>query len=322
MAAASRPTVSTDPDARATSCVAIVGADGRLEDGASRAVVPWWSFTKTLIAAAVLRLAERRRLTLDERLDGLPFTLRQLMQHRAGVGNYGQMAAYHQAVARGDEPWSEDEFLVRVPADQLLYPPGEGWAYSNIGYLLLRRLLVRRSGVAFAELLHDLVLSPLGLPRARLAETPADMRDTVFDDGSGYDPRWVSHGTVVGPVAEAALALDRLLGGDFLEPMTLRAMLDAHPLGGPLPGRPWLTTGYGLGLMMGTMQGAGVERPLAVAGHSAGGPGSAGAVYRTLVDGERRTAAVFVAGTDEGPAEAIALRRLVPCICAGTDSRL
>ena len=30
---------------------ATVAADGTLEDGASRAVVPWWSFTKALIAA-------------------------------------------------------------------------------------------------------------------------------------------------------------------------------------------------------------------------------------------------------------------------------
>ena len=32
-----------------------------------------------------------------------PYTLRQLLQHRAGVANYGALSAYHDAVARNDE---------------------------------------------------------------------------------------------------------------------------------------------------------------------------------------------------------------------------
>ncbi len=67
--------------------IAVVDAEGGLETGASAAVVPWWPFTKTLIAVAVLRFAERGEVALDAPLDGYPFTTRQLLQHRAGVGN-------------------------------------------------------------------------------------------------------------------------------------------------------------------------------------------------------------------------------------------
>ncbi|HZH26125.1 MAG TPA: serine hydrolase domain-containing protein [Azospirillaceae bacterium] len=293
------------------SHTAVVNANGQLESPTSAAIVPWWSFTKTLIAACVLRLAEDGRLGLDAPLDGMPYTPRDLLQHRAGVGDYGGLPDYHEAVAAGEVPWSEDDLLARVPPDRLLFAPGTGWAYSNVGYLLLRRRIERTCGLGLKDALHRLVLEPLGLRFARVAETPQDMRATVFEGGHGYHPGWVYHGTVVGPVAEAALALHRLLTGGLLSPASRAALLDRYPIGGAVAGRPWRTAGYGLGLMMGAMQGPGMAKPLEVVGHSAGGPGSVGAVYHTSGDGGCRTAAVFAAaGRSEGVAEYEALRLL------------
>ena len=70
---------------------ATVDARGRLHPGSSTAVVPWWSFTKTLIAACALRLVEDGRLALDAPLAAGPYTLRHLLQHRAGTGAAGQL---------------------------------------------------------------------------------------------------------------------------------------------------------------------------------------------------------------------------------------
>jgi CubicO group peptidase (beta-lactamase class C family) len=241
----------------------------------------------------------------------VPYSLRDLLQHRAGIGNYGGMRDYHEAVARGDEPWSEAELLARIPPDRLLFAPRAGWAYSNVGYLLVRRAIEAATGAGLAEALRTLVLAPLGLEAARLAVTRADMRETAFAGAHGYHPGWVYHGTVIGPVAEAALALHRLLHGDLLRPASRAALLDRHPIGGPLEGRPWHETGYGLGVMTGTMLRPGMAEPLEVAGHSAGGPGSVGAVYGRLGSGPPRTAAVFMEGSDEGLAEEGVLRSLV-----------
>ncbi len=44
------------------------------------------------------------------------------------------------------------------------------------------------------------------------------MRATAFEGGQSYHPGWAFHGIVVGPVAEAALALHRLLRGGLLTP--------------------------------------------------------------------------------------------------------
>jgi D-alanyl-D-alanine carboxypeptidase len=290
---------------------ALVDVTGTLHQRcADEAVVPWWSFTKTLIAAAVLRLAEAGRLDLDVPFGRHPFTPRQLLQHRAGLGDYGGLATYRKAVARDDDPWPEEVLLRQVPPDRLLFPPGSAFAYSNVGYLLLRHLVEECSGTPFAAALSGLVLDPLGLKGARLARTRADMASTAFSGGTPYHPVWVFHGVVVGPVAEAALALHRLLNGHLLLPASRAALLAAMPVGGAPAGRPWQITGYGLGLMIGTMQHPPMKSPLAVVGHSAGGPGSVGAVYHAPFGGDCRTAAVFAAGADEGPVEHAALRLL------------
>jgi len=80
-------------------------------------------------------------------------------------------------------------------------------------------------------------------------------------------------------------------------------MTKAHALGGALPGRPWQTTGYGLGLMIGHS-----EAGLAL-GHSGAGPGSVSAVYHFPERKTAATIAVFGEGDAEGPAEAEAVRR-------------
>jgi hypothetical protein len=64
-------------------------------------------------------------------------------------------------------------------------------------------------------------------------------------------------------------------------------MLTAHPVGGPWPGRPWRSGGYGLGLMIGEG-----EPPGLYIGHTGAGPGSTAAVYQRSPGG-KRTVAVF-----------------------------
>src|SRR5262249_25572874 len=135
---------------------------GRLTEHDRRSLpVPWWSLTKTAIAGAALALVGDGRLALDEPLDSRPYTLRQLLQHPAGVREYGAWAAYHEAVSRQEPPWSVDELLRRVDAKRLLFTPGADWAYSNVGYLFVRRLIEDETGERFDTTLRRLVFEPL-----------------------------------------------------------------------------------------------------------------------------------------------------------------
>jgi len=92
--------------------------------GAATALFPWWSFTKTALAIAALRLVGQECLHLDGALPGKAFSLRQLLTHRAGVPDYGGIDAYHRAVSRREDAWSRATLLEAAGADQLLFEPG------------------------------------------------------------------------------------------------------------------------------------------------------------------------------------------------------
>jgi CubicO group peptidase (beta-lactamase class C family) len=273
---------------------AVVTSNGDAAD------VPWWSFSKTVIAAAALALVRDGRLALDEPLPDRPYTLRQLLQHRAGLTEYGRLPAYHEAVGRNEDAWPADEMLARTAADRLVYEPGKGWGYSNIGYYFIRRLIEQTTGHALGDALDDLMLKPLGIAGVRFAADRAHYSPE-------YDPRWVYHGLLVGPLQQAALLLQRLLTGDLLPPPLLSAMCDRYLVGGPIAGRPWKTPSYGLGLMIGETTGGEL-----IAGHTGGGPGSAVAVYHRL-DRPAGTAAAFAADGDDASVEGACVALLRTC---------
>ncbi|MGB3407541.1 MAG: hypothetical protein WBA67_08600 [Jannaschia sp.] len=89
-----------------------------------------------------------------------------------------------------------------------------------------------------------------------------------------------------------------ILRGDLLTNETKAQLTDFRPIGGPIPGRPWRTTGYGLGLMIGSM-----DRTGPVAGHSGSGPFSTCAVY---VAGDRAGAAFAASRSEATPERAVA----------------
>ena len=249
-----------------------IDADGRLAGEETTAVVPWWSLTKTAVAACALGLAAAGRLDLDAPLPGRPHSLRRLLRHEAGLPDYGGLPAYRSAVARDDDPWPPAELLARTES----LPPPADWTYSNVGYLLVRLELERTQSAPLADLLAEWVLRPLGLTAPRLAATRAEMAGADLPS-PGYHPGWVYHGCLLGPVADAAAMLRGILAGPLLAPGDRAAMAEAVEVGGAIPGRPWLRSGYGLGLMVGEMQGR--DGAVAALGHSAGGPGSGGAAF-------------------------------------------
>lgn len=299
-----------------------VGRDGAVLGESGRYLL--YSFTKTLMAAAALRLVDRGRLDLDHPLDeaaapgpvGGRITLRQLLHHDAGLADYGGIPAYHAAVRAGQEPWTDDEFWDRTGAGRLQFEPGRGWAYSNIGYMLVRRILCRETGAGFADTLADLVLDPLGVADAFVPVTRADLE--MLESGPSrylgnggppvpvaarYHPGWVSHGVVAATPDAAATLLHGIMTGALLPPSLLAQMTAARRVADPMPGRPWIEPGYGLGLMADMAPGGS-----GAAGHTGGGPGCSPAVFHFR--GKKRqplTICVVTNGEDVGQAETMAV---------------
>jgi D-alanyl-D-alanine carboxypeptidase len=225
-------------------------------------------------------------------------SVRRLLDHTSGVRDYGSLAEYHEAVrTRPGSAWDDDEFLARTAAAGPQFEPGQGWAYSNTGYLLLRRLLQEHGGLAA-------FLPRLGLAEARVAGQLDDLRDAVpassallldgVDDVRGvYDPRWVGHRTLVARAGDL-VGFWRDLPAEMLDPRTF------VPIGFEAPGsvRPC----YGLGVMADPGSSLGT-----VVGHGGGGPGYAAAV---LAVPEAGTVAIVLAADERYPAQQKALELL------------
>ncbi len=178
-----------------------------------------YSVTKPLLAVATLQLVGEGRLDLDvpvqeyipELAIEAPVTVRQLLSHTSGVPDYGGMNEYREALlADPRRPWTPDEFLERTLRRGLIFAPGRGWSYSNIGFLVLRLLIERVTGKSLREALGQRIFEPLGLWHTFVAETVEDGHvltpgySTHFGAGGSpedvtplYHPGWVSHGVVV-----------------------------------------------------------------------------------------------------------------------------
>lgn len=156
------------------------------------------------------------------------------------------------------------------------------------------------------------VLTPLGLSNVRFAKTRADVQSTQGASTSNYDPAWVYHGLLIGPISQAARFLDRLLCADLLCTGLIEQVQTARTVGGPIAGRPWLTPGYGLGVMQGAIEGG-----YCLSGHTGCGPGSAIAVYRIGDRDASACCAAFEAGASEGAVEAVVVGQLMQALRGG-----
>lgn len=153
------------------------------------------SITKQFTAAAVVKLAERGVLSVD---DSLPAFFEEVPPEKRGITLHHLLT--HTSGLRGVGPGDFDavsrEEIVRLAMEaELASEPGSEYAYSNLGYSLLGAVVERVTGVAYETWVREHLFRPAGmyetgylLPRydpARVA--------TGYRDGE----RW---GTVVGRI--------------------------------------------------------------------------------------------------------------------------
>ncbi|HEV2128114.1 MAG TPA: serine hydrolase domain-containing protein [Thermomicrobiales bacterium] len=291
-----------------------------------------YSVTKMLLAAVTMRLVERGIVSLTDSVASLipeaaidrRMSLRHLLRHTSGLRDYGGMPEYHEAVRTSPmEPWPEATILGRTLAQGALFEPGQGWAYSNIGYLLIRRVVGRHAGGSLATALDELLFRPLGLERTRMCETLDDTLELtpgfttsigeggLVDVRGRYHPGWVAHGVVQSTVAELAVVVDALLAGHLLGQQSLAVMRAALPV---LVTHPVIRVpGYGLGLMMDLDPGS-----HSLTGHAGGGPGYSAAAFSIRSGDGRRITIATLANRD---ADEVALRMVVELggMLAGTS---
>jgi CubicO group peptidase (beta-lactamase class C family) len=122
------------------------------------------SLTKTLTAAAIVRLRDQGKLALEDTLARfLPdfphaarVTIAQLLGHASGVQNPDYKAMFGRQI-------SLDELVADIGRQPLLFAPGSDSRYSNAGYTLLAAVIEKVTGKTYGAALRDLVLDPAGM---------------------------------------------------------------------------------------------------------------------------------------------------------------
>jgi CubicO group peptidase (beta-lactamase class C family) len=125
------------------------------------------SVSKQLTAAAILRLVDRQVLSLSDHLvdvlDGCPaswkgISIHHLLCHTSGLVHWSGLADLDLTAAL-----PVDELLASFFEAPLLSEPGERYAYSSPGYVLLAHVVERASGTPYRTFLAAEVLAPAGM---------------------------------------------------------------------------------------------------------------------------------------------------------------
>jgi CubicO group peptidase (beta-lactamase class C family) len=130
----------------ATSSVAVVNADGIVDQAGPDTTYKWASVTKLLTALAVLDAVQQGKVGLDDPAGPPGSTVRHLLAHTSGIG---------------------------TEHDGVLAQPGRRRIYSNRGFEVLGEFVADRVGMEFGDWLAASVFGPLELTGTTLEGSPA-----------------------------------------------------------------------------------------------------------------------------------------------------
>lgn len=177
--------------------VTAVAASGFADVAARRAVtaddpVRVASISKLVVAIAVMRLVEQRRIDLDADVSVLlgwrlrnpafpdaPVTLRLLLSHRSSLVDGIDYVLPLEASLR--------EALAEPKVWDAGHAPGTYFRYANVGFPVIASVLERATGERFDRLMQRLVLGPLKLDAcynwAACSEAAAARAVVLYRDG-------------------------------------------------------------------------------------------------------------------------------------------
>jgi CubicO group peptidase (beta-lactamase class C family) len=219
------------------------------------------SLGKQFTATAVMILAEQGKLSLDHSLATyleLPkswrgITIRQLLTHTAGTGDYQETFDYRK-------DYSEADLLQHIIKSPLQFTRGEQWYYSNFGYVLLGILVRHVTGMFYGDFLQRMVFGPAGMTTARIISEadiiPRRAAGYEVEKGKLVNQAWVApslctpaDGSLYLSLRDyakwdAALWTEQLLKQTSLEQMWTPVRLNNRKVAVPYKKQPW---GYGFG---------------------------------------------------------------------------
>ncbi|ANZ43029.1 hypothetical protein BBK82_26040 [Lentzea guizhouensis] len=226
------------------------------------------SVTKTFTAAAVLLLAEQRRIRLDDPISrhlrlvpaDREITVRSLLNMTSGLADY-RFLAFPSLLNGSPQSLADNQFRHFYPTELIKLgveaPAVEPGTYSNTGYLLLGRLLEKVTGTKAERFITRHVIERAGLrntmfptgthiegPHPKMYEALSGLLDPPRDY-SVYDMSWVGvSASLISTLEDLNLFYAGLLDGKIVSRESLAQMKET----GPVTAFDGSRVEYGLGL--------------------------------------------------------------------------
>jgi len=196
------------------------------------------SLNKMFTAVAVLQLMEEDLLTLEgtvvEYLPDYPnrevaeqVTVEQLLTHTSGLGD-----VFTEEFNADPHTYRATEDYLPLFADEpLQFTPGERFAYSNAGYVVLGLIIERLSGLSYADYVATEIFEPAGMLSAGMFDVEEEAADMAVgyttQDIRGYETGVLQANTSMMPGRGFAAGGGYATAGDLLR---FRNALVAHRL--------------------------------------------------------------------------------------------
>ncbi len=232
------------------------------------------SISKSFTAAAIFKLVEAGKLSLDDTLGSyLPpwrninrkITLRQLLNHTSGLNNYTDNPQFWNQVNLNLSKVFEPEEILANFVLAPLFSPGARWSYSNTNYLIAHYLIEKVSGKSYAAFIRENLLDPAGLLHTYVYpwESPREKVAHLFYDidGNGSLDDWQAAGLslqgifsgaggagcLMTDATDLAKWMRALSSGQILTESSWKEMTAAVNIS---TGRPTTGPGYGGGVII------------------------------------------------------------------------
>jgi CubicO group peptidase (beta-lactamase class C family) len=154
------------------------------------------SVTKQFTAAAILRLVEEGKLSLeDDFTDYLEFdtkgrfiTINNLLNHTSGIPSYTEIPEFWELSIH---QYDRDTLVRLVEQKDFLFEPGEALIYNNSAYFFLGLIIEKITGKTYAEYLDEEFFKPLGMINTHYCSTSEVKSNKV--NGYNYSETGLKH---------------------------------------------------------------------------------------------------------------------------------
>jgi CubicO group peptidase (beta-lactamase class C family) len=142
-----------------------------------------------LTGVAVMQQVERGKLSLDDDisrylpefpLQGHHVTIRNLLSHTSGIGDYHYLGDPLESTYR--QPKAMDEVIALFSSSQWVHEPGTKWDWSVSNFQLLTTVLERVTGQSYADYMRQNLFAPAGA----VATTPCDNSSVIHGLSHSY----------------------------------------------------------------------------------------------------------------------------------------